>query len=488
MDPSINARADPVQPLKVCLLTHQMKSIESYNYQGHKPLERKDIRPNYKSTQLESGLQILTETANFPSAIHMGMFRLENQLKIGILIECGARDEDVHTSGVLAALKSIQYKTAKHSNETMNYGRIQLSGGDIVMDYDMERIYIKGSCVEHNASDQLKMMIDMAFEPKTKGACDVARVLYQRNHEQIQSMVSQDPSILANDELMKTAYGEQTLGMPLQGLYQNAHNINAETINGFIDEQISPERVLIVANGVENHEDFVDLVRLHLGGNGPIQKSPKPKIPSKYQGGFYTHKINDSETIKINLAFETVPWHSTEMPAFFVMNTLIGNAQSFSSGGPGKGMYCRAITNMMQKYEMIIEAGAINNHYADSGLFGLSITGNSIQYETLLRVICEEMQNLSKPIQDIELLRAKNILKMNVLMAMERKEERLEEIARNYMTYDDLTFMQYLPNIDKVTSDDVNKAALRIMKTTPTLVAFGGYADKITPRLLSRHF
>jgi len=71
-----------------------------------------------------------------------------SNFNIGILIEVGARDEDMSTSGVLSALKAIQYKTSKHSNETVNYGRIQLSGGDIMMDYDMERIYIKGSCME----------------------------------------------------------------------------------------------------------------------------------------------------------------------------------------------------------------------------------------------------------------------------------------------------------------------------------------------------
>ena len=42
---------------------------------------------------------------------------------------------------------------------------------------------------------------------------------------------------------------------------------------------------------------------------------------------------------------------------------------------------------------------------------------------------------------------------------MERKEERLEEIARNFMTYDKLTFMKYLPNIDKVTSEDINRVS-----------------------------
>ncbi len=52
----------------------------------------------------------------------------------------------------------------------------------------------------------------------------------------------------------------------------------------------------------------------------------------------------------------------------------------------------------------------------------------------------DELNNLKVSIDDIELNRAKNILKMNILMAMERSEDRLEEIARNFMTFGDLTF------------------------------------------------
>ena len=57
-----------------------------------------------------------------------------------------------------------------------------------------------------------------------------------------------------------------------------------------------------------------------------------------------------------------------------------------------------------------------------------------------MNLCIEELNALKEPIDEVELNRAKNILKMNVLMAMERTEDRLEEIARNFMTFGDLTF------------------------------------------------
>ena len=117
------------------------------------------------------------------------------------------------------------------------------------------------------------------------------------------------------------------------------------------------------------------------------------------------------------------------------MNTLIGSATSFSSGGPGKGMYCRSITNLMQKYNFVDGASAVSSHFTDSGIFGMSIMGPGSHSSDLMHVLTDEMNKLTDKISDEELNRAKNILKMNILMAMERKEDRLEEIARNYMTF-----------------------------------------------------
>lgn len=156
------------------------------------------------------------------------------------------------------------------------------------------------------------------------------------------------------------------------------------------------------------------------------------------------------------------------------MQQLIGSATGFSSGGPGKGMHCRAMTNLMQKHNFVDGASALNNHFSDSGLFGMSIEGPGSHSQELMSVLTEELNNLKNPIDEVELNRAKNILKMNVLMAMERSEDRLEEIARNFMTYGDLTFHQYCDQIDSVTSSQINQLAGKLLSGKPTLLVTGG--------------
>lgn len=100
----------------------------------------------------------------------------------------------------------------------------------------------------------------------------------------------------------------------------------------------------------------------------------------------------------------------------------------------------------------------------------MSISGPSNHGQSLFMVLVDELHKLTLKISDEELSRAKNILKMNILMAMERKEDRLEEMARNYMTYNDLTFFNYLEKIDAVTSEKINKAASQLFKGKPTII------------------
>jgi processing peptidase subunit alpha len=59
------------------------------------------------------------------------------------------------------------------------------------------------------------------------------------------------------------------------------------------------------------------------------------------------------DQVNISVVFKSAPWTSPTMSVFFLLQTLIGNATPFSSGGPGKGMYARAYTHLMQAHGFV---------------------------------------------------------------------------------------------------------------------------------------
>lgn len=392
---------------------------------------------------------------------------------MGFLIDVGSRDETHETSGAMLALKNTYLKTLKHTNETINYGMIQMSGGDMQMDFDQERTYFKGHCIEYDVIDMFQMMVDIALEPRSVLAANVAKYKNKKTHDLHKHLHKYDPNSENQDLLLRTAYGYNTLGMPRIGLEHNLENIDARLLQQFIMDNITPRKCLIVASGIKNHKEYVDLVKERLGELLPVPEHQYQRTSAEYIGGEYRTWTESPQT-NITVAFESVPWNSEDVSAFYVANTLIGNATSFSSGGPGKGMHCRAITNLMGRYNFVDGVAAINTHFSDSGLFGITIEGPGSHSQDLLAVLLEEFNRLKERITDEELARAKNILKMNILMAMERQDDRLEEIARNYMTFGDLTFHQYCDKIDAVTSDQVNRVMTRVLGGKPTMLVTGG--------------
>lgn len=323
------------------------------------------------------------------------------------------------------------------------------------------------------------MMVDIALEPRSVLAGNVARYKNHKSHDLFNHLKKFDPFATNSELLLRTAYGFKGLGMPRLGTSKNVDNIDARMLQQFIMDNITPQKCLIVASGVKNHKEYVDLTKERLGSLYPVPEHEFKREPSEYIGGEY-RQWSETPATSITLAFESCPWTSPDLHTYYVMNQLIGSATAFSSGGPGKGMHCRAITNLMQKNPYVDGASGIVHHFTDTGLFGITIEGSGSHSQDLMSLCVEELNALKEPIDEVELNRAKNILKMNVLMAMERTEDRLEEIARNFMTFGDLTFHQYCDKIDAVTSSDINSVATKLLAGKPTLLVTGGAINMVS--------
>ena len=127
-------------------------------------------------------------------------------------------------------------------------------------------------------------------------------------------------------------------------------------------------------------------------------------------------------------------------------------------------------------------ASVIASQFMDTGLFGLKVQGPGSHSVNILSAILEQMHGLRLPIPEAELARHKNLVKHNILAAMEKQEQRLEEMARNYMTFGELNLQNYCANVDKVTSQDINRVAIEMLKGKPTLTVTGSNVNE-TPSI-----
>ena len=160
------------------------------------------------------------------------------------------------------------------------------------------------------------MMVDIALEPRSVLAANVAKSKNEKTHALHSHLSKFDPFANSQEALLRTAYGYNTLGMPRYGREENVGNLDARVLQQFIMDNITPAKCLIVANGVKNHGEYVQLVRERLGDYLPVPEHEYDnRDKAEYIGG-ELRQWSESPDTHISLVFESAAWTNPDMPAF----------------------------------------------------------------------------------------------------------------------------------------------------------------------------
>ncbi|CZR57195.1 probable mitochondrial-processing peptidase subunit alpha [Phialocephala subalpina] len=193
---------------------------------------------------------------------------------------------------------------------------------------------------------------------------------------------------------------------------------------------------------------------------------------SHYTGGFLSlpslpPPINPAlpPLTHIHLAFEALPISSEDIYALATLQTLLGGGGSFSAGGPGKGMYSRLYTNVLNQFGWVESCMAFNHSYTDSGLFGISSSCSPGNVINMLDVMCRELQALTldtgySALQPVEVNRAKNQLRSSLLMNLESRMVELEDLGRQVQVHGrKVGVREMCKKIDDLTVQDLRRVA-----------------------------
>ena len=204
----------------------------------------------------------------------------------------------------------------------------------------------------------------------------------------------------------------------------------------------------------------------------PTSSTLNLHIPSHYTGGFLSlppipPPANPAlpRLSHIHLAFEALPISSDDIYALATLQTLLGGGGSFSAGGPGKGMYSRLYTNVLNQYGWVESCIAFNHSYTDSGLFGISASCSPTQVTPMLEVMCRELHNLTidtgfAALQTVEVNRAKNQLRSSLLMNLESRMVELEDLGRQVQVHGrKVGVKEMCRKIDELTVQDLRRVA-----------------------------
>ncbi|KAJ3567333.1 hypothetical protein NP233_g6426 [Leucocoprinus birnbaumii] len=471
--------------------------------------------PTVKITTLPNKIRVATEATP-------GHFS-----SVGLYVDGGSRYEWPEVSGVSHFLDRMAFKSTRNRTDEEMSTAVHSLGGQIMCSSSRESIMYQSSHFHQATPLALSLIADTALNPSFyPEEIEAQRDAAFYEVREIQSK----PDMILPEILHNVAYGGIGLGNPLLCPEDRVNLMDEATLRRSMKEWYRPERMVIAGAGMQ-HEELVELTdKLFSSLKSPVaspstssrtnsnsipthllntqtpsvaksltraasylfpNSATSPLIPksptSTYTGGHRFIHDPKAEFNHLYVAYEGVGIHDDDIYALATMQVLLGGGGSFSAGGPGKGMYSRLYTHILNHYPQIDHCASFHHIYTDSSLFGLfasfvpaasGLRNGNTPGQILPHLVHQLSLLLYTAIPSVELNRAKNQLKSSLMMALESRSVEVEDLGRQILVHGrKVPITEMTEKIDLVDSNAIRRVAAKIFGpdsgSKPTVVCMG---------------
>lgn len=434
-------------------------------------------------TVMDNGLRVASEK------------KLGQYCIAGVAINSGSRLEHCYPSGVSHFIERCAFRsTNKFSSRDDILEHLSGVGGTMDCQGSRDLIIYAVSVINEHLETAVELLGETVLRPQLtdKEVTETAnRIFFE-----LQDM-SLDPErkVLLGEMIHSAAYGDKTLGLPKVCPEENLGKINPSLLFNYLKNNHKPENMVLAGVGVE-HELLVELAKKYFVDkpavwvSNPNLACEVPEIVERrkavYTGGL---KCIEADLSNVSLGPTPLPnlahfllgfevCSHLELDEFVivcVMNMLMGGGGSFSAGGPGKGMFTRLFTHVLNRYHWIHSSAAHNSSYEDSGIFYIQSSSDPSKLRSLVEIIINEFHNIAHgTMLEEELARAKRQLISMLWLNLEMRPIIFEDIARQVLsTGSRRQPKQLIEKIESVTEDDIRRVAAKMLKTNPSVACLG---------------
>lgn len=397
---------------------------------------------------------------------------------MGIYVSAGSRFEGTKFSGVSHLVDRLAFKATKTRSAEQMENELSALGGNYMCASSRETMMYQSCIFNGDVDNMFELLADTVKSPLiTEEEVEMQKMAVGYELSEIW----QKPDLILPELSCVAAY-QGGLGNPLLCPEDQLDVIDANLIHKYRNAFYSPDRMVATFIGID-HARAVELAQKHLGDM--VSSGRSIEIPaSKYVGGRIHLEAprpigNQQLFYHLHIVFEGLSILDPDVYALAVLQTLLGGGGSFSAGGPGKGMYSRLYTNVLNQYGYIESCLSSNTSYSDSGTFGISASCPPNATPYLSHVICSQLALLGTKGQGAltytEVSRAKNQLKSSLLMNLESKLVELEDVGRQVqLTGNRIPVDEMCERIEVLTVEDIRNVAERVLTSSrPTFVLQG---------------
>ncbi|KAK9326058.1 Metalloenzyme, LuxS/M16 peptidase-like protein [Lipomyces orientalis] len=416
-------------------------------------------RSLFKITTLPNGLRVATDGPP-------GHFSA-----LGLYVDAGSRYEGTSHTGLSHMMDRLAYQATKGYSADDMQSKLSQLGGNYMCVSSRESIIYQAAVFNKDVASMFELL------SATARWAEVTPEELQTQKETAEYEIGEiwrKPELILPELLHTAAYENNTLGLPLLCPEDRLPGIRGEDVQDYRAKFYTPDRMVAAFVGVDH--DFAVELAMKQFGDMPRGTVPVQTEVSQYSGGVMSvgemeveHVPNQPDLAHIYLAFEGLSINDPDIYALATLQTLLGGGGSFSAGGPGKGMYSRLYTSVLNRYGFLETCAAFNHSYTDSGLFGVMVACLPSHASMVPAIICSQlaycMSKFTGGLSKVEVQRAKNQLRSSLLMNLESKMVELEDLGRQVqVTGKKVTVDEMCEKIDMLTVADIVNVARRVFR------------------------
>jgi len=427
-----------------------------------------------------------TRFAKLPNGLVVASEETYSQMSsIGLYIKAGARFEKASEVGMAQVVERLMFRGTSNRTHAEVVGMLEDMGATATSSSYPDMIELRGEILRPYTDSFLSLVADSILSPvfTTEDVQDQVRLIMDENEAKKESAHT-----LITDALHRIAYK----GCPLSQTSpsDDLHSITAETVYQYMRRNWTAPRFVLAGASV-NHDELVSMAskyfhRLpHMPPDGSIPAVSPAGMPlvgshrATYSGGMQKIPMevdpeDPSPVATLAVAFRGSGIADSDVHMMFTLSSLMGGGDSFSSGGPGKGIHSRLYTNVLQTSYFVSHCSSFIHSYPDTALFGIIADCVPGSIASLLDIVCAELARMTTTLDEEGVQRAKNALKSQIFYNLESRSVITDDIARYTLAIGRrYSAAEICDRIDAITVQSLQDYARRLLSSSPVVVAVG---------------
>ncbi len=261
-------------------------------------------------------------------------------------------------------------------------------------------------------------------------------------------MVEDTPDDLVHEVFVANFWPDHPLGRSILGTVDTLATFNHDRVTNYFSDVYAPRNLVVAGAGNIEHERFVDMVGSYLSGLKDRPVNLKASAPLHAKRRIILDK--DLEQAHLLLGTCCPSMTSADRYTVHVLNVILGG-----------GMSSRLFQTIREERGLAYAVYSGVNAYTDAGYLSVYAATSPEQLTDVIKLSIEEFNKLKQePVSEMELQRAKDQLKVSIMLSLESTSARMSNLARQEIFFGrQFTLDEILQRIDNVTIADVQRVA-----------------------------